>query len=166
MWQPAENTCTYHEMQSFLASVILAFTRNGKMIWKKYYTNLFLTVYLLDECLVANGLMTHITFSIASVKIKMSFSLFIFTLTKGDSISLLTMVPIKNENKRFWRKKNYQTLLWQLKLKEWKSTRTWSFSYENHIISILTFCSLKTFLQCFFKPKYAHFISKNEEESM
>ena len=105
MWQPAENTCTYHAMQSFLASVILAFTRNDKMIWKKYYTNLFLTVYLLDECLVANGLMTHITFSIASVKIKMSFSLFIFTLTKGDSISLLTMVPIKNENKRFWRKK-------------------------------------------------------------
>ena len=105
MWQPAENTCTYHAMQSFLASVILAFTRNDKMIWKKYYTNLFLTVYLLDECLVANGLMTHTTFSIASVKIKMSFSLFIFTLTKGDSISLLTMVPIKNENKRFWRKK-------------------------------------------------------------
>ena len=105
MWQPAENTCTYHAMQSFLASVILAFTRNGKMIWKKYYTNLFLTVYLLDECLVTNGLMTHITFSIASAKIKMSFSLFIFTLTKGDSISLLTMVPIKNENKRFWRKK-------------------------------------------------------------
>ena len=81
------------------------------MIWKKYYTNLFLTVYLLDECLVTNGLMTHITFSIASAKIKMSFSLFIFTLTKGDSISLLTMVPIKNENKRFWRKKNYQTLI-------------------------------------------------------
>ena len=105
MWQPAENTCTYHAMQSFLASVILAFTRNDKMIWKKYYTNLFLTVYLLDECLVTNGLMTHITFSIASAKIKMSFSLFIFTLTKGDSISLLTMVPIKNENKRFWRKK-------------------------------------------------------------
>ena len=105
MWQPAENTCTYHAMQSFLASVILAFTRNGKMIWKKYYTNLFLTVYLLDECLVTNGLMTHITFSIASAKIKMSFSLFVFTLTKGDSISLLTMVPIKNENKRFWRKK-------------------------------------------------------------
>ena len=105
MWQPAENTCTYHAMQSFLASVILAFTRNGKMIWKKYYTNLFLTVYLLDECLVTNWLMTHITFSIASAKIKMSFSLFIFTLTKGDSISLLTMVSIKNENKRFWRKK-------------------------------------------------------------
>ena len=105
MWQPAENTCTYHAMQSFLASVILAFTRNDKMIWKKYYTNLFLTVYLLDECLVTNGLMTHITFSIASAKIKMSFSLFAFTLTKGDSISLLTMVPIKNENKRFWRKK-------------------------------------------------------------
>ena len=41
----------------------------------------------------------------------MSFSLFAFTLTKGDSISLLTMVPIKNENKRFWRKKNYQTLI-------------------------------------------------------
>ena len=35
-----------------------------------------------------------------------------------------------------------------------------SFSYENYIIKILTFCSLNTCLQ-FFKPKYAYFMSKN-----
>ena len=52
------------------------------------------------------------------------------------------MIPIKNKNKRFWRKN--QTLLGKLNFQEWKGTRTRRFSYENYIISITTLCSLKT----------------------
>ena len=42
----------------------------------------------------------------------------------------------KKENKRFWRK----NFLSQLKLKERKGTRTWSFSYESYAIRICLYC--------------------------
>ena len=58
---------------------------------------------------------------------KISLSLLIFTHTKY--IYLKTRINFlsnhgthKNENKRFW-KKNYQTLLWQLKFKERKEVQ-------------------------------------------
>ena len=58
------------------------------------------------------------------------------------------MVVIRDKNNRFWGK-IYQTFLWQFKFKEWKGTRMWKVSYENCIIRIITFCSLKLCLQFF-----------------
>ena len=68
-----------------------------------------------------------------------NISFVIYLYSYKVKISFLTMV-----HHRFWRN-NYQTLLSQLKFKEWKSIRLSIFSYENYIIRILSleFCSLK-----------------------
>ena len=89
----------------------------------------------------------HITFSLATAKIEMSLSLFIFTHTKyiwfKRRINFLskTVTHKKIKIKDFW-EKIYRTLLWQLKVKEWKGTRTWT-------IKIISLESLKTCLQLF-----------------
>ena len=74
--------------------------------------------------------------------------------------SFLNMVPIKNKNKKFWRKKNIKHFYGSLKFKEWKGTGTCSFRYKYYIISILIFCFLKTCLQ-FFLTQIFRFYSKN-----
>ena len=78
----------------------------------------------------------HIIFSISPPEMKISLILFIFTHTKY--IYLRRGINFGE--------KNCEALLWQLKLKEWKGTSMWTFSYENYIIRILTFCSLKLYL--------------------
>ena len=43
-------------------------------------------------------------------------------IRKGEQISSLTMVPIKNKNKRFWRKKSSNTFI-TVKFKELKDVK-------------------------------------------
>ena len=57
--------------------------------------------------------------------------------------------------------KKYQTLLWQLKFKEWKGTRTWSFSYENYIIRNLKFGFLKRWLHFYYYYYYFVFFTSS-----
>ena len=87
-------------------------------------------------------------------QIKIYLLLFTFTRTKciyfKRTIKFLFMVPIKNKYKRFCRT-NLSNIFMAVEVKEWKGTKTWSFSYENYIISILTFSALKSCLQIFKK---------------
>ena len=50
--------------------------------------------------------------------------------------------------------------MWQLKFKEWKDKRAWSFSYKSCIIRLLTFCSLKSSLYFFFLTQVCVFYRK------
>ena len=88
----------------------------------------------------------HITFSITSVKIKISLPLYFFTRTKfiylKRTVSFFSNHgTLKKIKIRGFGEKKYGTL--GEKIIEEGKGRTSSFSYENYRIRILTFCSLK-----------------------